>query len=172
MEEPSRMIQPRLIPSLRSWMLTIQCSVTLHSRLQMPLIEFNLTPTQLHRPSQSIPLSKASLLLQVLGCKRWQSQEKATQTLLLLRYLSPKFTKNGDTLVDQGGNSYSMNALMISGCTSLGHGLFKPAVNGETNTPYLLQSSLALSYDKENIPSKSKIIGEINPPYLLYIITF
>ena len=30
--------------------------------------------------------------------------------------------KKGASLVDQGGNYDSMNDLMISGCTSLGHG--------------------------------------------------
>ena len=57
--------------------------------------------------------------------------------------------KKGATLVDQGGNSYSMNALILSGCTSLGNGNPKPIVNGETNKPYLIQSYLEISFAKE-----------------------
>ena len=48
-------------------------------------------------------------------------------------------SKKGYNLVGQGGNSYSMNALMLSGHPSLGLGISNPTVNGDTNAPYLLQ---------------------------------
>ena len=60
--------------------------------------------------------------------------------------------KKGDTLVDQGGNLYLMNALMLSVHTSLGHLISKPTVNGDNNETNILQSSLAPSYTKEYIP--------------------
>ena len=62
-------------------------------------------------------------------------------------------TQKGDNLVDQDGKSYSINYLMILVRTSLGRGFSKPEVNRETNSPYFLQSFMAPSYAKEEIPS-------------------
>ena len=73
-------------------------------------------------------------------------------------------SKKEATLVDQGGNSYLMNSLILSGHASLGHKISKPTLNGDTNAPYLLQSSLSPSYNKEEIPPKNKVNGDINPP--------
>ena len=42
-------------------------------------------------------------------------------------------SKKGDTLVDQGGDSYLINALMLSDRNSLDNGISNPTANGETN---------------------------------------
>ena len=42
---------------------------------------------------------------------------------------------------------------MLPCCASLAHGIPKPTGNGKTNTPWLLHSSLAPYYAKEEIPS-------------------
>ena len=44
-----------------------------------------------------------------------------------------------------------MNSLMLSGCTSLYHGISKPTDNGYDNAPYFLKPSLSPSYAKEEI---------------------
>ena len=61
--------------------------------------------------------------------------------------------KKGPNLVNKGSNSYSMNDLMLSVFTYVGHVVHKPTINGETNTTYLLNPSLEQSYSKEDIPS-------------------
>ena len=43
-----------------------QCSVTLYPQSKLPLIEFNRTLPQLHRPYHRIPLSKEYFLPQVI----------------------------------------------------------------------------------------------------------
>ena len=58
-----------------------------------------------------------------------------TVTLVIPKYQVAIMVKEDDTLVDQGRNSYSMNALMLSGCTSLDNGISKPTANGENNVP-------------------------------------
>ena len=63
--------------------------------------------------------------------------------------------KKGVTLVNQGRNSYPMNDLMLSDCTSLDHVISKPTDNVETNTPYFLQPYISPSYAKEEIPSRN-----------------
>ena len=79
-----------------------------------------------------------------------------TVTLVIPKSQVSMLDQKGATLVDQGGNSYFMIALMISDCKSLNHGISKPTSNGETNSPYLLQPSLSPSYSNKEIPS-SKI---------------
>ena len=54
--------------------------------------------------------------------------------------------KRGYTLIDQGGNSYSMNALTLS--------------------------NFMFNEDGVNGSSRNKVNGEINPPYLINTITF
>ena len=61
-----------------------------------------------------------------------------TVTPVILKSQVSMLAKKGDTLVDQGGNSYSINALMLSGCTSLDHGISNTAANWETNIHNLL----------------------------------
>ena len=85
-----------------------------------------------------------------------------TVTLVIPKSQVVMLAKKVGTLVDQGGNSYLMNAFMLPSCTYLYHVIPKPTVNGGTNAPYLLWSSLALYYAKEEIPSQ-KI-----PPHLCH----
>ena len=56
--------------------------------------------------------------------------------------------KKGDTLVDQGGNSYSVNALMLSGRTSIGCGIFEHTVNGKTNVTFYRWCGVSLEGGK------------------------
>ena len=71
-----------------------------------------------------------------------------TGTLMIPKSQVAILAKKGYTLVDQNGNSYSMNDLILPGCTSFGSGITKPTVNGETNTPYLLHSSYFTSVSR------------------------
>ena len=72
-----------------------------------------------------------------------------TVTLVLPKPQVNMLSKRGATLVDQGKNSYLNNALMLSGHTSFDRVISKPTANGDTNLPYLLQTSLSPSYSKE-----------------------
>ena len=75
-----------------------------------------------------------------------------TVTLVIHKYQVDMLAKNGATLVDQGGNSYSINSLMLSGRMSLDCGIYKPKSNGDSNIKYLIQPYLSSSYDKKDIP--------------------
>ena len=77
-----------------------------------------------------------------------------TVNLLIPKFQVAMMAKKGDTIIYQGGNSYSMDVLMLSGFISLDHIISKPTYNGETNSPYLLQPSLSPSHDKEGITSR------------------
>ena len=77
-----------------------------------------------------------------------------TVNLLIPKFQVAMMAKKGDTIIDQGGNSYSMNVLMLSGFIYLDHIISKPTSNGETNSPYLLQPSLSPYQDKEGITSR------------------
>ena len=66
------------------------------------------------------------------------TRDTDTVTLDITKSQVAILAKRGTTLVDQGRNSYLMNALMLSGCTYLGHGMYKPTVNRVTKAPYFL----------------------------------
>ena len=68
-----------------------------------------------------------------------------TVTLEIPKSQFSMMSERGANLVHKGRNSYLINSLMLSGHTSLGHGMYKPTINEDTNTHYLLQLSLALS---------------------------
>ena len=86
------------------------------------------------------------------------TSDKETVSLVITKSQVDMLAKTGDTPVDQGGNLYSMNALMLSDRKSLDHVISTPKSNGDTNVPYPLQPSLSPSYTKEEIPS-SKILA-------------
>ena len=79
--------------------------------------------------------------IQVSGTTTTSDTE--TVTLVIPNPRVAMLAKKGATLFDQGGNSYLINALMLLGCTSFDHGIYKPKYNGGTNSPYLLQLSLS-----------------------------
>ena len=85
-----------------------------------------------------------------------------TVTLVLTNSQVAMLDKRGATLVDQVRNSYPMNALMLSGCTSLDRVISKTTSNGETNTTYLLQPYLSPSYAKEEIPSRKLLASPMS----------
>ena len=138
-------------------MIQIECSVTSHFQSQLTLLKFNITPPQIAQ----VQVSSAA-----------PTSNTYTVTLDIPKSQLDIINKRGGTLVDQGVNSYSINTLMLPCCMSIGHGISNTTDNRETNAPYLLQSSIAPSYSKEDIPSRNKVNGEINPPYLFNIITF
>ena len=94
--------------------------------------------------------SAAGAWMQVLASAT--TSDIYTVTIEIPKSQISMLAKKGDTLVDQGGNLYLMNALMLSVHTSLGHLISKPTVNGDNNETNILQSSLAPSYTKEYIP--------------------
>ena len=85
-----------------------------------------------------------------------------TATLVIPKSQVAMLSKNGDTLVDQVGNSYSKNALMLSDFKSLDLVISKPTANEDTDSPYLLQPSLSPSYSKEEIPSSKMLASPMS----------
>ena len=70
------------------------------------------------------------------------TSDTGTVELVITKPQVAIMAKKGDNIIDQGGNSYSMNALMLLGCTFLDHVISKNKANGNPNVPYLLKPSL------------------------------
>ena len=97
-------------------MIPSQYSLISLSQSWIPLIEFNPSPPRIPYPFQRIPLSK------VFSATGARVQVSAAATPIAIDTIMidiPKFqlamlAKKVATLVEQGGNSNSMNALTLS----------------------------------------------------------